>query len=120
MKLTTTEIARIIDHSILHPTITDADLKAQCTIAVKFAIATVCVKPYHVAMAPALVRDSSVKVCAVIGFPPNDSTLAIKLAETQQAIDDGASEIDTVVNPSHALQEDWAAIESEMRALNQR
>jgi deoxyribose-phosphate aldolase len=120
MNLTTTQIARMIDHSILHPTFTDADLKTQCAIAVKFSVATVCVKPYHVAMASALIKKSSVKVCAVIGFPHGNSTLAIKLAETQQVLDDGATEVDMVVNPGYTLQHDWVAVKTEMDALNQR
>jgi deoxyribose-phosphate aldolase len=119
MKLTASHIARMIDHSILHPTFTDADLKTQCAIAVKFSVTTVCVKPYHVAMASALVAGSAVKVCAVIGFPHGNSTLAIKLAETQQVIDDGATEVDMVVNPGHTLQHDWVAVKTEMHALNQ-
>jgi deoxyribose-phosphate aldolase len=120
MNPTAIQIARMIDHSILHPTFTDADLKTQCAIAVKFSVATVCVKPYHVAMASQLVAGSSVKVCAVIGFPHGNSTLAIKLAETQQVIDDGATEVDMVVNPGHTLQHDWVAVKTEMHALNQR
>ncbi len=120
MTLTSAQIARMIDHSILHPTFTDADLRTQCAVAVNFSVATVCVKPYHVAMAAALVKNSAVKVCSVIGFPHGNSTLAIKLAETQQAIDDGATEIDTVVNPGHTLQHDWAAVKTEMQALNER
>jgi len=112
------EIAKMIDHSILHPTFTDMDLKKQCEIAVKFNVATVCIKPYHTKMAAELVKGSSVGVCAVIGFPHGNSTTEIKVLETEQVIRDGATEVDMVVNIGKVLQGDWDYVEKELKAIN--
>ena len=88
----------MIDHSILHPTFTDEDLVKHCKIAVKYNVATVCVKPHHVRKAYEIIEKSNVAVCAVIGFPHGNSTIDIKKAETLQVIADGAKEVDMVVN----------------------
>ncbi|MCE1198798.1 MAG: deoxyribose-phosphate aldolase [Marinilabiliales bacterium] len=112
--LTPKEIARMIDHSILHPTFTDADLREQCAIAVQNGAATVCVKPYHVAQATECVAGSETAVCAVIGFPHGNSTPEIKLAETLQVIRDGATEVDMVINIGKMLQGDLHYVEEEI------
>lgn len=118
-KLTPVQIAKMIDHSILHPTFTDRDLEANCAIAVKYDVATVCVKPYHVHQAAALLKGSAVEVCAVIGFPHGNSTSEIKVAETIGVIADGAKEVDMVVNIGKVLQGDWAYVEAEIHAINE-
>lgn len=112
------EIAKMIDHSILHPTFTDNDLKEQCKIAVKYNVATVCVKPYHTQMAAELVKDSDVEVCAVIGFPHGNNTIELKVQETLQVINHGATEVDMVINIGKALQHDWEYIDAELEAIN--
>ena len=112
------DIAKMIDHSILHPTFTDDDLKKNCEIAGKYHVATVCVKPYHTRMAAEILKDSDVAVCAVIGFPHGNSTTEIKIAETLQVIKDGATEVDMVANIGKVLQGDWSYIDNEIMTIN--
>ena len=103
---TVKEIAKMIDHSILHPAFTDIDLEKNCEIAEKYDVATVCVKPYHVRKASEILRGSFVAVSAVVGFPHGNSTIEIKKSETLQVISDGATEVDMVVNIGKAVQND--------------
>jgi deoxyribose-phosphate aldolase len=112
-------LAKMIDHSLLHPTMTDADILAGCEVARKYDVATVCVKPYAVAMAKDALAGSSVEVCSVIGFPHGNSTTQIKVAETEQAIRDGATEIDMVINIGKALGGDWHFVRADIDAVNQ-
>jgi deoxyribose-phosphate aldolase len=111
------DIARMIDHSILHPTFTDDDLKKNCELAKKYHTATACVKPYHTTMAAELLHGSDVAVCAVIGFPHGNSTIGVKEAETLQVIGDGAREVDMVVNIGKVLQGDWNYMDSEVKTI---
>lgn len=115
--MTEKEIAKMIDHSLLHPTMTDKDLKEGCELALKYDAASVCIKPYAVPMAKKLLDGSDVKVCTVIGFPHGNSMIDIKVAETKKAIEDGATEIDMVVNIGKVLGEDWAYVEEEIKAI---
>lgn len=111
------ELAKMIDHSILHPTFTDADLVRECEIARRYDVASVCVKPYAVKQAAELLRGSDVEVGCVIGFPHGNSAIEVKVFETEVAIRDGATEIDMVVNIGKVLGEDWAYVEEEIAAL---
>lgn len=111
------EIAKMIDHSILHPTFTDEDLKRECETARKYDVASVCVKPYAVGMASQLLKGSDVLVGAVIGFPAGNSAVEVKVFETETACRDGAKEIDMVINIGKALQGDWDYIKKEVRAV---
>jgi len=115
--ITVNSIAKMIDHSILHPTFTDDDLKDNCEIAKKYHVATVCVKPYHTRMAADILKGSDVAVCSVIGFPHGNSAIDIKVAETVQVIKDGATEVDMVVNIGKVLQADWDYIDNELKAI---
>jgi deoxyribose-phosphate aldolase len=115
--ITVSDIAKMIDHSILHPTFTDNDLKNNCEIARKYHVATICVKPYHTRMASDILKGSDVAVCAVIGFPHGNSAIDIKVAETLQVIKDGATEVDMVVNIGKVLQADWDYIDNELKAI---
>ncbi len=108
------ELTKMIDHSILHPTFTDEDLKRECEIAKKYHTASVCVKPYAVKQAAEILKGSDVLVGCVIGFPAGNSAIKVKVFETEQAIADGAVEIDMVINIGKALQGDWAYIEDEI------
>ena len=110
-------VAKMIDHSILHPTFTDDDLRKNCGIAMNYHVAAVCVKPYHTKMAAELVKGSDVAVCAVIGFPHGNSTIDLKAAETLQVIKDGAAEVDMVLNIGKTLQGDWNYINNEIKAM---
>ena len=111
-------LAKMIDHSLLHPTMTDAEILKGCEVARKYDVATVCVKPYAVKMAKEALTGSSVGVCSVIGFPHGNSTTSIKVAETEQAIRDGATEIDMVINIGKALGGDWDFVRAEIEAVN--
>ncbi len=111
------ELAKMIDHSILHPTLTDEDLKRECGVALKYDVASVCVKPYAVKMASEILLDSDVLVGCVIGFPAGNSTISVKVFEAENACNDGAVEIDMVINIGKALQGDWNYIEQEIKAV---
>lgn len=117
MKYSLHQIAKMIDHSLLHPTMTDADLIAGCALAKHYDVATVCIKPYFVKQATELLKDSDVKVCTVVGFPHGSSTIQQKVAETRQACKDGATEIDMVVNIGKVLSEDWRYVKKEINAI---
>ncbi len=111
------QLAKMIDHSILHPTHTDADLERECAIAAKYNVASVCVKPYAVSKAVELLKGTDVKVGCVIGFPHGNSSSAVKVFETEQACNAGALEIDMVINIGKALGGDWDYVEKEIRAV---
>lgn len=111
-------LAKMIDHSLLHPTMTDADLTAGCELSRRYDVATACVKPYAVRQAAELLAGSDVGVCAVVAFPHGNSRTAIKVAETQAATADGAAEIDVVVNIGKVLGGDWDYVAAELAEVN--
>ncbi len=111
-------IAKMVDHSLLHPALTDAELESECAKAVRYNVGAVCVKPYHTKRAVQLLAGSEVLVSAVIAFPHGNSTTEIKLAECRQVLDDGAMEVDMVINIGKAVSGDWNYIEREIRELN--
>jgi deoxyribose-phosphate aldolase len=111
------DLAKMIDHSILQPTHTDEDLLKQCEVAMKYDVASVCVKPFAVKMAVKKLRGSTVAVGCVIGFPHGNSSTKVKVFEAEQACLDGASEIDMVINIGKALGGDWDYVESEIKAV---
>ena len=96
--MTYEQLAKVIDHSLLRPELTEADVLAGCELAARYHVATVCVKPCDVQLAKEALKDSDVMVSTVVGFPHGSSTTSIKVAEAQQAIDDGALELDMVLN----------------------
>jgi deoxyribose-phosphate aldolase len=117
MKYTYAELAKMIDHSLLHPTLTDRELEDGCRLAAKYQVASVCIKPYAVRRAAELLRGSGVLVGAVIGFPHGSSSTETKRRETQLACADGAVEIDMVINIGKALSGDWDYVERDIRAV---
>lgn len=117
MRYSYDELAKMIDHSLLHPTMTDRELAAGCRLAKKYKVASVCIKPYAVKAAARLLRGSGVAVGAVVGFPHGGSTTDSKRHETELACRDGATEIDMVVNVGKALSGDWAYVEKDIRAV---
>jgi deoxyribose-phosphate aldolase len=117
MNNTVYQLAKMIDHSILHPTLTDEDLRRECEIAKKYNVASVCVKPYAVKQAVDLLKDSNVFVGCVIGFPAGNSSIPVKVFEAEQACEDGAVEIDMVINIGKALQRDWEYITREIKSV---
>lgn len=92
------EVAALIDHTLLKPDASRADIKKLCEEAVKFGFASVCVNPWNVAQAAELVRGSRVKVCTVVGFPLGATLPQVKIYEAEQAIKLGAQEVDMVQN----------------------
>jgi len=118
MKFTEYDIAKMIDHSLLHPTMDDATLKEGCELAKKYNAASVCIKPYAVKMAAQILKDSDVMVGTVIAFPHGNSAVNVKVFETEQAIADGAVEIDMVVNIGKVLSEDWDYVYNEIKLIN--
>jgi deoxyribose-phosphate aldolase len=117
MKYTYEEIAKTIDHSLLHPTLTDEELEKGCKLAARYGVASVCIKPYAVRRAVELLQGSGVLVGAVIGFPHGNSSTEVKRFETEAACRDGAAEIDMVINIGKALSGDWTYVEEDIRAV---
>ncbi len=112
------KLAKMIDHSILHPTMTDEDLRRECEVARKYDVASVCVKPYAVKQAVNLLKGSDVLVGCVIGFPAGNSAIPVKVFEAENACKDGAVEIDMVINIGKALQGDWDYIFEEIKSVS--
>ncbi len=117
MKYTYEELAGMIDHSLLHPTMTDRELEDGCRLAAKYAVASVCIKPYFVKRAVELLVGTNVLVGAVIGFPHGNSATESKRYETELACRDGAREIDMVINIGKALSGDWDYVERDIKAV---
>lgn len=117
MKYTYEELAQMIDHSLLHPTMTDRELDDGCRLAAQYGVASVCIKPYAVKRAAELLRGAGVKVGAVIGFPHGNSCTESKRHETELACRDGAVEIDMVINVGKALSGDWDYVERDVQAV---
>ena len=117
MKYTYEQLAKMIDHSLLHPTMTDQEMEDGCRLAAKYGVASVCIKPYFVRRAVELLRGSDVLVGCVIGFPHGNSATESKRFETELACRDGAAEIDMVINIGKALSGDWDYAERDIRAV---
>jgi deoxyribose-phosphate aldolase len=115
----TEELAKMIDHSILQPTHTDADLEKQCAVAKKYNVASVCVKPYAVKQAVDHLKGTGVVVGCVIGFPHGNSSTEVKVFEAVQGCKDGAMEIDMVINIGKALGGDWDYVENEITLVTE-
>jgi len=111
-------IAKMIDHSLLHPTMTDEDLEKGVQQAIYYKTASVCIKPYAVPQCAAWLNGTGVLVCTVIGFPHGSHTTVIKVAETKLACEQGCDEIDMVVNIGKVLSGDWTYVADEIRAIN--
>jgi deoxyribose-phosphate aldolase len=112
------DLAKMIDHSLLHPTMTDDEIRKGCELSRKYDVATACVKPYAIPLAKEILAGSDVGVCPVIGFPHGNSTTSIKVAEADSAARAGGSEIDMVVNIGKVLGGDWAYVTTEIKAIN--
>jgi len=117
LPFTYSDIAKMIDHSLLNPTLTNEALEEGCRLAVSYDVASVCTMPYYLRRCSELLRGSDVKASTTIGFPHGVNTTAIKLAEIAQALADGGQELDVVVNISKALSGDWAYVSDEIRGM---
>jgi len=116
--VTLTQLAKMIDHSLLHPTMTDADILEGLKICKKYNVATACVKPYLIPLAKKELEGSDVLICPVIGFPHGNSTTDVKVYEADKAAAAGGREIDMVINIGKALGGDWSYVADEIRAIN--
>src|SRR5215203_4731816 len=92
------DIAKMLDHSLLQPVLTDAEMEKGCQLARECDVASVCIKPYYVRRAAELLAGSSVLVGTVIGFPHGSHLTRVKVYEAEAALDDAAKELDMVVN----------------------
>lgn len=113
------DIARMFDHSLLQPVLTDAELEAGCQMAREYGVATVCIKPYAVKLAAKVLAGSSVGVCTTIGFPHGGHLTSVKVFESDRAMDDGAVELDMVVNIGKVLSGDWSFVRDDIAAVVQ-
>lgn len=124
MELTYDAIAGRIDHALLTPTMTTAEMVAGCRLAAAYEVASVCIKPHAVALAARELAGSPVRVGTVIGFPHGGQATRIKVAETIAAVEDGAVEVDMVINIGAARTGEWGLVEDEIgqicRAAHER
>lgn len=117
-------IAKMIDHSLLHPTMTDATIEDGLKLSIKYNTATACIKPYSIPLATKYLAGTEVGICPVIGFPAGNSTIAVKVFEADEACNNigpeniKKAEIDMVVNIGKVLGHDWDYVKAEIRQVN--
>lgn len=114
---TITEVAKMIDHSLLRPQLTTADVEAGCAVAARYDVASVCVRPCDVPLAVTLLAGTDVLVGTVAGFPHGSSATEVKVAETRLAIEQGAAEVDVVLNIGRLRSGELAFVEDDLRAV---
>lgn len=117
MDFTYEDIAKMIDHSLLNPTLSDEDLEAGIQIGLDYNVGSVCIMPYYLKRCAELLADSTVYASTTIGFPHGGHATAIKLAEAERALADGCQELDMVVNISKVLSEDWDYVRADIKAV---
>jgi deoxyribose-phosphate aldolase len=111
------EIAKMIDHSLLTPIMTDEDLESGLRVALQYNVASVCIKPYYLRRCAKALAGSTVEPSTVIGFPHGGHTTAIKVAEAQAALADGGTELDCVVNIGKVLSGDWDYVRRDIQTV---
>jgi deoxyribose-phosphate aldolase len=117
MDYTYLDLAKMIDHSLLNPTLTVDDFEAGIRLALDYDTASVCILPYYLKRCAELLRGSAVKAGTTIGFPHGGNATAIKAAEARQALADGGEELDMVVNISKVLSGDWDYVRADLAAV---
>lgn len=117
MSYTVADIAGMIDHSLLKPTLTVAELEAGCRLALESGVASVCILPYYARRCAEILHGSTVKTSTTIGFPHGGHATSVKLAEAEQAVADGCEELDMVVNISQVLSGNWDYVEAELASI---
>lgn len=117
MTWTYLDLAKMIDHSLLNPTMTAADLDAGIQLALAYDVASVCIMPFALKRCADMLRGSTVKASTTIGFPHGGHTTAMKRAEAERAIADGCEELDMVVNISQVLSGAWDYVRSDIQAV---
>lgn len=113
----TSSAVAMIDHALLHPTMTDDEIRAGCELCLELEVASVCVKPSFIPLASEIVGGSKVSVSTVIGFPQGGNTSDVKAFETKVACEMGAVEVDMVVNIGKVLSGDWDYVEWDIRGV---
>jgi deoxyribose-phosphate aldolase len=114
---TLAELAKMFDHSLLQPQLTDAEMERGCQVALDYDVASVCIKPYAVPLAAKLLAGSTVAVSTTIGFPHGGHLTKVKGYEAEVAMDDGAVELDMVVNVGKVLSGDWSYVATDVKAV---
>lgn len=114
---TMAELAKMFDHSLLQPQLTDGDLERGILLARELNVASVCIKPYGVKLAAKLLAGSTVQSSTTIGFPHGGHVTKIKLTESEIALADGATELDMVVNIGKVLSGEWNYVASDIAAV---
>lgn len=117
MDYTYFDIAKMIDHSLLNPALTDRELEDGCRLAALYDVASACVKPYFLKRCAGLLAGTNVAASTVIGFPHGGNTTTVKLAEAEQALRDGGAELDMVANIGKVLSGDWEYVRKDIRAV---
>lgn len=113
------KINKLIDHTLLKPDATEAQIRTLCEEAKQYDFMSVCINPGFVALSHELLKDSDVKVCTVVGFPLGATTTATKLFETQDALKNGADEVDMVINISALKDKKYDFVQEEIRILKE-
>ncbi|MBP8932894.1 MAG: deoxyribose-phosphate aldolase [Candidatus Atribacteria bacterium] len=116
-KLTAKDIAKMIDHSLLRPQLTREEVIEGCKLAKEYDVASVCVKPCDVRVAVDVLKGSNVLVTTVIGFPHGSHRTDVKVFEAEKALDDGAVELDMVLNIGRLLSREFDYVEQDIRAI---
>lgn len=119
LSYTYTDVAQMIDHSLLNPILTTTELEAGCRLAAEYEVASVCILPYYLKRCSEILKGTVVKASTTIGFPHGGQTTALKLAETKQALADGGQELDMVVNISKVLSGDWDYVRREIQGITE-
>jgi deoxyribose-phosphate aldolase len=117
MDFTYQDIAKMVDHSLLNPTLTAAELEAGCQLALAYDVASVCIMPFALKRCSEILRGSTVMASTTIGFPHGGHTTAVKRAEAERALADGGQELDMVVNISQVLSGNWDYVRRDIEAV---
>ena len=117
MDYTYEDVAKMIDHSLLNPTLTGKELDEGCQLALNYNVASVCIMPFYLKRCAEILTGGTVKAGTTIGFPHGGHTIAVKVAEAKQALDDGGEELDMVVNISKVLSGDWEYVREDIKAV---
>jgi deoxyribose-phosphate aldolase len=111
------DVAKMIDHSLLNPTLTVDEMNGGIDLALAYDAASVCIMPYYLKVCAERLAGSTIKASTTIGFPHGGHTTVIKVAEARQALADGGQELDMVVNISKVLSGDWAYVRDDVGAV---
>lgn len=117
MDYTFEQIAKMIDHSLLNPTMTDDELERGCQIGLNYNVASICIKPYYLKRCAEILSESTVKASTTIGFPHGGHTTAVKVTEAEKALADSGEELDMVVNIGKVLSGDWDFVRNDIKAV---